>query len=56
MNIEISELIELADGALYEAKQAGKDQVKVSRLPFVDNVPDDTLVHANEKQFLFGGK
>ncbi len=56
VNIEISELIELADGALYEAKLAGKDQVKVSRLPFVDNVPDDTLVHANEKQFLFGGK
>ncbi len=50
------ELLELADGALYEAKESGKDQVKVSKLPFVDNVSNDTLVHANEKQFLFGGK
>lgn len=55
-DITDKELIELADGALYEAKSSGKDQVKVSKLPFVDNVPNDTLVHANEKQFLFGGK
>ncbi len=51
-----AEVLELADGALYEAKNSGKDQVKVSKLPFVDNVPNDTLVHANEKKFLFGGK
>jgi diguanylate cyclase (GGDEF)-like protein len=56
VNITDKELIELADGALYEAKAAGKDQVKVSRLAFADNVPNETLVHANEKQFLFGGK
>ena len=49
-------LIKLADDALYEAKEAGKDQIKVSKLDFVDNVPKDTLVQANEKQFLFGGK
>lgn len=49
-------LVKLADDALYEAKAAGKDQVKVSKLFFVDNVPNDTLVQANEKQFLFGGK
>ncbi|BDQ32744.1 GGDEF domain-containing protein [Pseudodesulfovibrio portus] len=49
-------LVKLADDALYEAKAAGKDQVKVSKLSFVDNVPNDTLVQANEKQFLFGGK
>ena len=55
-DISDKELIELADEALYEAKKSGKDQVKVSRLPFMDNVPNDTLVHANEKQFLFGGK
>ncbi|MEZ7195625.1 GGDEF domain-containing protein [Pseudodesulfovibrio karagichevae] len=56
VSITDKELIELADGALYEAKAAGKDQVKVSRLAFADNVPNETLVHANEKQFLFGGK
>lgn len=50
------EIVKLADDALYKAKAAGKDQVKVSKLPFVDNVPNDTLVQANEKQFLFGGK
>ncbi|WP_285904851.1 GGDEF domain-containing protein [Pseudodesulfovibrio pelocollis] len=56
VDMEPAELVRLADEALYEAKNAGKDQVRVSRLPFADNVPSDTLVHANEKQFLFGGK
>lgn len=56
IDIAPSEIVELADGALYEAKNSGKDQVKVSKLAFVDNVPNDTLVHADEKQFLFGGK
>ncbi|MBG0789556.1 MAG: GGDEF domain-containing protein [Desulfovibrionaceae bacterium] len=50
------QLIKLADDALYEAKAAGKDQVRISKLAFADNVPNDTLVQANEKQFLFGGK
>lgn len=50
------EILKLADDALYEAKTSGKDQVKVSKLPFMDNVPNDTLVQANEKKFLFGGK
>jgi len=56
IDISDKELLELADEALYDAKNSGKDQVKVSKLPFVDNVPKETLVHANEKQFLFGGK
>jgi diguanylate cyclase (GGDEF)-like protein len=56
VDIETAELLQLADDALYEAKSAGKDQVKVSRLAFAENVPSDTLVHSNEKQFLFGGK
>lgn len=56
IDFEAEDLLKLADDALYEAKSSGKDQVKVSKLPFVDNVPNDTLVQANEKQFLFGGK
>lgn len=56
VDFDAEELLKLADDALYEAKTSGKDQVKVSKLPFVDNVPNDTLVQANEKQFLFGGK
>lgn len=55
-DIEVGELLKLADDALYEAKKAGKDQIKVSKLPFVDKVSNETLVQANEKQFLFGGK
>jgi diguanylate cyclase (GGDEF)-like protein len=54
--LSTEELIKLTDEALYEAKSSGKDQVKVSKLSFVETVPRDTLVHANEKQFLFGGK
>ncbi|MDD3312055.1 GGDEF domain-containing protein [Pseudodesulfovibrio sp.] len=55
-DITDKELINLADEALYEAKAAGKDQVRISKLPFLDSVPNDTLVQAHEKQFLFGGK
>ena len=56
VKMDVGELLELADEALYDAKQSGKDQIKVSKLPFVDNVPNDTLVQADEKQFLFGAK
>lgn len=54
IDLSVKDVLELADEALYDAKNSGKDQVKVSRLAFVDNVPKETLVHANEKQFLFG--
>ncbi|WP_243546257.1 GGDEF domain-containing protein [Pseudodesulfovibrio tunisiensis] len=56
VDLSTAEFIELADQALYEAKRAGKNRLEVSRLPFVDMVPKETLVHADEKQFLFGSK
>jgi diguanylate cyclase (GGDEF)-like protein len=56
IDLSANKLLELADEALYEAKKSGKDQVKVSKLAFVDNVSKETLVHANEKKFLFGKK
>jgi len=56
IDISVKDLLKLADEALYDAKNSGKNQVKISKLPFIDNVSMETLVHANEKQFLFGGK
>ena len=53
-DLSVKEMIELADEALYDAKNSGKDQVKVSRLAFVEDVSKETLVRADEKKFLFG--
>ncbi|WP_187170373.1 GGDEF domain-containing protein [Salidesulfovibrio onnuriiensis] len=54
VDMDVKQLIDLADEALYKAKEQGKDQVLVSRIPDIDLVPQETLVQANEKQFLFG--
>lgn len=54
VDMDVKQLVDLADEALYRAKDAGKDQVKVSKIPDIDLVPQETLVQANEKQFLFG--
>lgn len=54
VDMSVKKLVDLADEALYRAKGEGKDRVEVSRIPDIDMVPRESLVHANEKQFLFG--
>lgn len=49
------ELIDRADKALYEAKTSGKARVLVHRLPGVSDYDRSTMVHSDEKQFLFSG-
>lgn len=52
--MSVRKMIDLSDKALYEAKDAGKDQVVVGGISDVEETSKETLVHANEKQFLFG--
>jgi diguanylate cyclase (GGDEF)-like protein len=49
------ELLDRADKALYEAKASGKARVRVHRLPGVPDYDRSTMVHSDEKQFLFSG-
>ena len=55
VDIERHELINKADKALYEAKDSGKDQVKTADILDFESVTKESLVHANEKKFLFTG-
>ncbi|UZP68198.1 GGDEF domain-containing protein [Desulfovibrio mangrovi] len=48
-------LMELADKALYEAKTSGKNCVHVARQQPDFEYDRSTMVHSNEKQFLFSG-
>lgn len=54
--IKPSELMTLADKALYKAKELGKNRVVGQRAPSELELPKATMVRSEEKQFLFTGK
>lgn len=55
VDVQMHELISKADKALYEAKKSGKDQLCSADILDFEAVTKETLVHANEKKFLFTG-
>ena len=55
VQLSVERFVELADKALYEAKAAGKDRIARAPIPDLLETPQATLVHAQEKQFLFTG-
>ena len=55
IQLSVERFMDLADKALYEAKARGKDQIAKAPIPDLLETPQATLVHAQEKQFLFTG-
>jgi hypothetical protein len=49
------DLYEIADKALYEAKNAGKDRMHITQVPDSPGKHHDSLVRSAEKRFLFTG-
>ncbi|MFP5221250.1 MAG: GGDEF domain-containing protein [Acidobacteriota bacterium] len=55
MVMSVDRFVDMADKALYEAKAQGKDRIVKAPIPDLLETPQATLVHAQEKQFLFTG-
>ena len=53
--LSLERFLDLADKALYEAKATGKDRIVKAPIPDLLETPTATLVHSQEKQFLFTG-
>ncbi|MGE4293413.1 MAG: GGDEF domain-containing protein [Desulfovibrio sp.] len=50
------EFFELADKALYAAKNSGKNRTELAPMPDIEQASRPSLVQASEKRFLFTGK
>jgi diguanylate cyclase (GGDEF)-like protein len=55
IHLTVERFMDMADKALYEAKALGKDRIVKAPIPDLLETPKATLVHAQEKQFLFTG-
>ncbi|WP_243366684.1 GGDEF domain-containing protein [Fundidesulfovibrio soli] len=53
--LSVDQFVAMADKALYEAKAQGKNRIVKAPIPDLLQAPQATLVHAQEKQFLFTG-